>query len=130
MPGPRHNSNTVSGIVYKLFCSKWWPGHAIAQADSLRLPTAAALIRSRVRSCGFCGGQSFTGARFLRVLRFPLPIHIPPTAPHSSSTIRGWYNRPISDRSIKCTHCHPTRKIIIKIIIGQGWICAYRFYCT
>jgi hypothetical protein len=32
---------------------------------------------------------------FLRVLRFPLPILIPPTAPHSSSsTTRGWYSRP------------------------------------
>jgi hypothetical protein len=32
-------------------------------------------------SCGICGGQSGTGAGFLRVLRFPLPILIPPTAP-------------------------------------------------
>jgi hypothetical protein len=43
------------------------------------------------RSCGICGGQSDTGACFLRALRFPLPILIPPTTPHSS-TIRGWYN--------------------------------------
>jgi hypothetical protein len=33
---------------------------------------------------------------FLRVLRFPLPIFIPPAAPQSPlSIIRGWYNRPI-----------------------------------
>jgi hypothetical protein len=32
---------------------------------------------------------------FFWVLWFPLPIRIPPTAPHSSSsTVRGWYNRP------------------------------------
>jgi hypothetical protein len=37
-------------------------------------------------SCGICGGQSGTGAGFLRVLRFPLPIPIPLTAPHSSSS--------------------------------------------
>jgi hypothetical protein len=35
-------------------------------------------------SCGICGGQSGTGADVLRVLRFPLPILIPPSAPHSS----------------------------------------------
>jgi hypothetical protein len=49
-----------------------------------------------VRSCGICDGQSGTGEGFLRVLRFPLPIFIPPTAPHSSSSIIwGWYNRPV-----------------------------------
>jgi hypothetical protein len=58
---------------------------AIAHAVSRRLPTAAARVRAQVRSCAICGGQSGTGARFLRVLRFPLAILIPPTAPHSSS---------------------------------------------
>jgi hypothetical protein len=38
-------------------------------------------------------------AGFLRVFRFPLPILIPPTAPHSSwSMIRCWYNRPVNGR--------------------------------
>jgi hypothetical protein len=45
---------------------------------------------------GICVGQSGTGAGFLRVLRFPLPIFIPPTVPQSpSSIIWGWYNRPV-----------------------------------
>jgi hypothetical protein len=57
-------------------------GRAIAQAVSCRFPTAAA-----------------------RVLRFLLPIFIPPTAPHSSSIVRDWYNRPVSGRRIKWTHC-------------------------
>jgi hypothetical protein len=36
------------------------------------------------------------GAGFLRVLRFPLPIFIPPTAPQSpSSIIWVWHNRPV-----------------------------------
>jgi hypothetical protein len=47
------------------------------------------------------------GAGFLRVLRFPLPILIPLTAPHSWSIIRGWYNRPLSGRRTKWTQSHP-----------------------
>jgi hypothetical protein len=66
---------------------------AIAQAVSRRLPTAATQVLSQVRLCGICGGQSGTGAGLLPVLRFPLPILIPPTTPLSSSIIRGWYNR-------------------------------------
>jgi hypothetical protein len=53
-------------------------GRAIAQAVSRRLPTAEARVRAQVRSCGICGGQSGTGAGFLRVRRFPLPFLIPP----------------------------------------------------
>jgi hypothetical protein len=53
-------------------------GRAIAQAVSRWLPTAAARVG------------------FLRVLRFPLPIFIPPISPQSPSPIiRGWYNRPV-----------------------------------
>jgi hypothetical protein len=39
-------------------------GRAIAQAVSRWLPTAAARIRSQVKSCGICGGQSGIGAGF------------------------------------------------------------------
>jgi hypothetical protein len=66
-------------------------GRAIAQAVSRWFPTAAAQDRARVMSCGICGGQSGTGIGFLRVLRFPMPIFIPPTAPQSPSfIIWGW----------------------------------------
>jgi hypothetical protein len=61
-------------------------GRVIAQADSRRFPIAATRFRAQVRSFGICGGQSGTGIGFLRVLRFPLPILIPPTAPLSSSS--------------------------------------------
>jgi hypothetical protein len=70
-------------------------GRAIAQAVSRWFPTAAARVRARVWSCGNCGGKSGAGADFLRVLRFPLPIFIPPISPQSPSNIWGWYNRPV-----------------------------------
>jgi hypothetical protein len=71
-------------------------GRAIAQAVSCWLPTATARTRARVRSCGICGEQSGTGAGFVQVLGFSLPIFIPSNAPQSpSSIIWGWYNRPV-----------------------------------
>jgi hypothetical protein len=56
-------------------------GRAVAQAVSCWLPTAAARVRVRAAR-GVCGGQSGTGAGFLRVLQFPLPI-IPPISQSS-----------------------------------------------
>jgi hypothetical protein len=70
-------------------------GRAIDQAVSRWLPTVAARVRSRVWSSGICGEQSCSGAGFLLVLWFPLPIFIPPIAPQSPPPIIwGWYNRP------------------------------------
>jgi hypothetical protein len=80
---------------------------AIAQAVVCRLPTAAARVRAQVRSCGICGGQSGSGAGFFRVLRFPLPILIPPTAPHSSYMVIGTIGQ-FSGRRTKWTQSHPT----------------------
>jgi ribosomal protein S14 len=56
-------------------------GRAAAQAVRRWLPTAAARVRVRA-ACEVCGGQSGTGAGFLQVLRFPLPIIplIPPSS--------------------------------------------------
>jgi hypothetical protein len=84
-------------------------GRAIAQAASRWLPTATAGVRARVSSCGIFDGQSGTGAGFLRVLQFPLPIHIPPIAPQSP-IIRSWYSKPISGRRTKWTQSHPMKK--------------------
>jgi hypothetical protein len=72
-------------------------GRAIAQTVSRR-------VRTQVRLCGICDGQSGTGAGFLRVLLFPLPILIPHS---SSSIIRGWYT-PKSGRSTKWIQSHLT----------------------
>jgi hypothetical protein len=101
--------------------TKFLKCRVIAQAVSRRLPTAAARVRARVRSCGSCGGQSGTGAGFLRVLRFPLPIRIPPIAPQSSSSIiRGGYNRPNSGRSTKWTQFHPMRKKVYEVSVASA----------
>jgi hypothetical protein len=70
-------------------------GNAKSQAISRQLHTLPARVRAQGRSCGICGGQSGTGAGFFRVLRFP------PTAPHSSSIFRGWYNRPVSGENFR-----------------------------
>jgi hypothetical protein len=51
-------------------------GRAVAQAVSRWLHTVSARVCVRA-ACGVCGVQSGTGAGFLLVLRFPLPI-IPP----------------------------------------------------
>jgi hypothetical protein len=56
-------------------------GCTVAQAVSRWLFTAAARVRIRAE-CGVCGGQSGTGADFLRVLPVSLPI-IPPISPSS-----------------------------------------------
>jgi hypothetical protein len=57
---------------------------------SHRLPTAAARVRAQVKSCGVYGGQSGTGAGFLRVLGFFLPI-----VPHLSSSGAGKIGQPV-----------------------------------
>lgn len=56
--------------------------HAVAQMVSRRFPTMAFLLRSLVRLCGICDGQYNTMADYLRVLWFPLSIHISLIAPH------------------------------------------------
>jgi hypothetical protein len=55
----------------------------MAQAVNHRLPVAAAQVLSQVKSCEVSGGRSGTGAGFLRVLLFLVPVLIPPTAAHS-----------------------------------------------
>jgi hypothetical protein len=55
----------------------------IVYAVSRLHPTAAARVRSLIKSYGICGGRSGTRAGFLRVLQFSLPILIPLIAPYS-----------------------------------------------
>jgi hypothetical protein len=60
-------------------------GRTIAKAVGRWLPIAATRVRARVWSSGISGGQSGAGAGFLRLLRFPLPVFIPPNYPSSQS---------------------------------------------
>jgi hypothetical protein len=52
------------------------------RAVSRRLHMAAVRVKSHVRSCGIFYGQNDSGVGFLRVLRFPLLILIPPSSPY------------------------------------------------
>jgi hypothetical protein len=77
-------------------------GRSIAQVVSRSGSSPGQVMWDLWWKCG-------TGPGFLRVLRFPLPIIIPPTAAHSSSSItRCWYNRPVSGRRTKWPQSHPT----------------------
>jgi hypothetical protein len=73
--------NTFQFVIHSLVT--YLRGRTIAQAVSRRLANTAAQVRVQVKSCSICGGLSGSGVDFLRVLRFPLPILIPPTASHS-----------------------------------------------
>jgi hypothetical protein len=72
-------------ILYDQIWARTRPA-AVAQAFSHRVVTAAARVRDHVNLYGICGGQSDTGAGFLRVLRISLPILIPPTPLYSYSS--------------------------------------------
>jgi hypothetical protein len=63
--------------------------------QELRLLVAGFLLRRTAFDPSFggiCGGRGDTGAGFLLILRFSLPIIIAATAPHlSSSVCPDWY---------------------------------------
>jgi hypothetical protein len=116
-------------------------GRAIAQADSRQLPIAAAWVLAQVRICGIFGAKSVAGVGFLRVLRFPLPILIQPTASHSSPIVLVWYNRPKSGRRDKWTQSHPTLYVpryekldvkffVLRQIFGSFEVAGQKYICT
>jgi hypothetical protein len=86
-------------LQYYTACNIYYAvsGRAIAQVVSRWLPTAEARVRTRVWSSGICGGQSGAGADFLLVLRFSLPIFIPPNSPSSQSPGAGTIGHSVTD---------------------------------
>jgi hypothetical protein len=68
-------------------------GRAIPLAVSRWLPTATARVRAWVWPSGICGGQSGAGAGFVRALRFPLTVFMPPNSPSSQSPGAGTIGR-------------------------------------
>jgi hypothetical protein len=94
------------------------------QALSRRLLTAPARVRAPVKSCGICGRQSGTGVSFLKVLRFPVPILIQPTSPHSSSIIRaGVTGQIVADVPSGFTSPHPKGGNKVFKINGRHCLC-------
>jgi hypothetical protein len=71
--------------VYWRFGGTHFLGCATSQAVSRWFPSAVHRVRAQVWSSRICGGQSGAGIDFLWVLRFPLPIFIPPNSPSSKS---------------------------------------------
>jgi hypothetical protein len=53
-----------------------------ASVGSLSQKETLSQVQSQVKSFGICSGKIDIEASFLRILRFPLPILIPPTAPY------------------------------------------------
>jgi hypothetical protein len=109
-------------------------GRAIAQAVSRRLPTPAARVRAQVRWCGICGGQSGT-CTFSPSASFSLPVLLPPTAPHSSSSIiRDWYSRPITGRRTKWTAPRETKWkklcLLLSMFLSPGELHHFNCYAN
>jgi hypothetical protein len=78
-----------------------WPCH------SSGFPPRRPGYKPRSVHVGFVVDKMALGQVFSE--HFPLPILIPPTVPHSSSSIlEGWYNRPVSGRRTKWTQSHRT----------------------
>jgi hypothetical protein len=74
-------------------------------------PPRRAEIEPRSGHVRFVVDRVVLGQSFRRVFRFPLPVLIPPTAPHSSSSIiQGSYNSPNTAWRDKVDSVSPTPK--------------------
>jgi hypothetical protein len=76
---------TLKHLQFKWQSSDYWKHKAVPQLRWLvaGFPQRRPGFELGVWSCWICGGQGATGAGVLRVLRFPKPTLISPTAPLS-----------------------------------------------
>jgi hypothetical protein len=92
---------------------------ATVQAVSRWLPIGEVRVRARVWTCGICGGQRGARAGFLRALRFPLPVFIPPNSPTSQLPEAGTTDQ-YWPRSTKWTQSHLTMNNKIHFVESGG----------
>jgi hypothetical protein len=90
-----------------------------------RLRTVAARVRDQVNSWVICVRQSGPGAGYLRVLKFPLPILIPQSAPQSCTMVWGWWNRPVSQ---SVSQWHSTKWILSINTLVWSFSSALRYH--
>jgi hypothetical protein len=94
---------------------------AMAQAINRRFPNTAARMRVQVRSCGIYGRENGTGAGFLWLLQFPLPI-IPLTALHSSPIISAGTVGKIVAYLLRVLSLAATQGIIFNFARSYTWV--------
>lgn len=73
------------------FLFYYYYGHAIDHSGDCLHLTAAVQVQFDVSLYGICGGQSNTGANFLKIQCFPLTILLLPNAHFLSCIIWSWY---------------------------------------
>jgi hypothetical protein len=93
-------SRTVTGIALPftfthIILTSWRPRHS-SSGYSLTSHRGGPGSSPGLAS-GICGEQSVAGTGFLRVLRFPLPIFIPPNSPSSQSPGAGTIGHSVAD---------------------------------
>jgi hypothetical protein len=81
-------------------------------------------LEPRLGHVRFCGGQCGTGVSFLRVLRFPLPILIPPTVhTHHVSSGAGTIGQLVAD--VPSGLPHPTQKTTLTLLRPHAGTCLW-----
>jgi hypothetical protein len=78
-----HNHKGLHGLLQGYLYLYHIYGRAAVQAVSRCLPTAAAWVHFREQDVGFMVDKTALGQDFIRVIRFILPITIPPMSPSS-----------------------------------------------
>jgi hypothetical protein len=68
-------------------CTSWLILYMPAEFSLLWPHHTSGGVRSQIRSCGICDGQTYDGDNFIRRPLLPVPVLIPLTALHSLTTV-------------------------------------------